>query len=179
MPFWASAPLTFSGSISAILCGGSFRSSLRGRSHARPWFLLQFFSYPNLWIWTMCLMKLRKYHNGTDFNPLFCQVLSVCQHNKQAIIQAGGMEALAKHLRSDQSKITYNCRWDHLWKSRQFLMMTQWFICETLNFLSLVNRIPFGAWWCELGQAGFYVEAAEELKTFCVQLDLEKWLDYI
>jgi len=31
--------------------------------------------------------------------------------NKPAIIQAGGLEALARHLRSEQSKITYHCSW--------------------------------------------------------------------
>jgi len=38
-------------------------------------------------------------------------VLSVCPHNKPAIIECGGMEALARHLRSDHSKITYHCSW--------------------------------------------------------------------
>ena len=38
-------------------------------------------------------------------------VLSVCPQNKPAIIQAGGLEALARHLRSEQSKITYHCSW--------------------------------------------------------------------
>ena len=57
------------------------------------------------------IMKKQSYKNLILMTARLLKVLSVCPHNKQAIIQAGGMEALAKHLRSDQSKITYNCSW--------------------------------------------------------------------
>ena len=56
------------------------------------------------------ILKKQTYKNLILMTARLLQVLSVCPHNKQAIIHAGGMEALAKHLRSDQSKITYNCR---------------------------------------------------------------------
>ena len=56
------------------------------------------------------ILKKQSYKNLILMTARLLKVLSVCPQNKQAIIQAGGMEALAKHLRSDQSKITYNCR---------------------------------------------------------------------
>ena len=59
----------------------------------------------------VAIMKKQTYKNLILMTARLLKVLSVCPHNKQAIIQAGGMEALAKHLRSDQSKITYNCSW--------------------------------------------------------------------
>jgi len=57
------------------------------------------------------ILKKQSYKNLILMTARLLKVLSVCPQNKQAIIQAGGMEALAKHLRSDQSKITYNCSW--------------------------------------------------------------------
>ncbi|TPP57747.1 Catenin (Cadherin-associated protein) beta 1 [Fasciola gigantica] len=39
------------------------------------------------------------------------KVLSVCTSNKPAIISAGGMEALAKHLHSSSHRLVLNCLW--------------------------------------------------------------------
>ncbi|KAF8766958.1 catenin beta-like [Argiope bruennichi] len=39
------------------------------------------------------------------------KVLSVCSSNKRAIIAAGGMQALAKHLNNPSQKLVINCLW--------------------------------------------------------------------
>lgn len=39
------------------------------------------------------------------------KVLSVCTSNKPVIIEAGGMEALAKHLNNTSSRLVLNCLW--------------------------------------------------------------------
>lgn len=39
------------------------------------------------------------------------KVLSVCASNKPAIIVAGGMDALAKHLHSSSHRLVLNCLW--------------------------------------------------------------------
>ena len=39
------------------------------------------------------------------------KVLSVCQSNKPAIIQCGGMQALARHLTSSSHRLVLNCLW--------------------------------------------------------------------
>jgi len=38
-------------------------------------------------------------------------VLSVCSRNKQAIVEAGGMQALAMHLQHDSQQLVYNVLW--------------------------------------------------------------------
>ncbi|KAM9315220.1 junction plakoglobin-like isoform 1-T2 [Pholidichthys leucotaenia] len=39
------------------------------------------------------------------------KVLSVCPSNKPAIVDAGGMQALGKHLNSSSQRLTQNCMW--------------------------------------------------------------------
>jgi len=38
-------------------------------------------------------------------------VLSVCSRNKPAIVEAGGMQALAMHLQHDSQQLVYNVLW--------------------------------------------------------------------
>lgn len=39
------------------------------------------------------------------------KVLSVCPSNKPAIVEAGGMQALGKHLTSNSPRLVQNCLW--------------------------------------------------------------------
>lgn len=39
------------------------------------------------------------------------KVLSVCSRNKPAIVEAGGMQALAMHLQHDSQQLVYNVLW--------------------------------------------------------------------
>ena len=39
------------------------------------------------------------------------KVLSVCQSNKPAIVEAGGMQALAAHLGHQSGRLVQNCLW--------------------------------------------------------------------
>lgn len=41
----------------------------------------------------------------------FKTVLSVCGSNKPAIVEAGGMQALAIHLGSPSQRLVLNCLW--------------------------------------------------------------------
>ena len=47
-----------------------------------------------------------------DFEiPVVFQVLSVCSSNKPAIVDAGGMQALAMHLGHASQRLVQNCLW--------------------------------------------------------------------
>lgn len=48
-----------------------------------------------------------------NLRPLFSlfQVLSVCSSNKPAIVEAGGMQALAMHLGNPSGRLVQNCLW--------------------------------------------------------------------
>jgi hypothetical protein len=41
----------------------------------------------------------------------FLPVLSVCSSNKPAIVEAGGMQALAMHLGHQSHRLVQNCLW--------------------------------------------------------------------
>jgi len=62
------------------------------------------------WLTLQCLLqKIKK--EFYIYLACFYLVLAVCPMIKPAIIAAGGMEALARHLNSNHSKITYQCIW--------------------------------------------------------------------
>lgn len=48
-------------------------------------------------------------HSSTDLLGL--QVLSVCCSNKPAIVEAGGVQALAQHLNNSSERLVLNCLW--------------------------------------------------------------------
>lgn len=59
---------------------------------------------------------MRSYTNIADTKLLFTtskliKVLSVCSSNKLAIVQAGGMQALAMHLGNQSHRLVQNCLW--------------------------------------------------------------------
>lgn len=53
-------------------------------------------------LFTYCILK----HKSIWF-----QVLSVCSSNKPAIVEAGGMQALAMHLGNPSGRLVQNCLW--------------------------------------------------------------------
>lgn len=63
--------------------------------------------------------KLLRHFNDYSLNPcifiklhiFFFQVLSVCPSNKPAIVEAGGMQALAMHLGNSSQRLVQNCLW--------------------------------------------------------------------
>lgn len=57
------------------------------------------------------ILKHTEYNNLIHKAAQLLKVLSVCPQNKPAIIKAGGMEALAKHLQSQDQTIPYHCSW--------------------------------------------------------------------
>jgi len=46
-----------------------------------------------------------------DYRNLNVIVLSVCSSNKPAIVEAGGMQALAMHLGHQSHRLVQNCLW--------------------------------------------------------------------
>lgn len=55
--------------------------------------------------------KQTSYYYYYLYNVVFFLVLSVCSRNKQAIVEAGGMQALAVHLQHDSQQLVYNVLW--------------------------------------------------------------------
>lgn len=66
-----------------------------------------------------CIDKLLRPFTAYSLNPcifiklhtFFFQVLSVCPSNKPAIVEAGGMQALAMHLGNSSQRLVQNCLW--------------------------------------------------------------------
>ena len=57
------------------------------------------------------IMQTQDYKNLILMTSRLLKVLSVCPHNKQAIIGAGGIDAIAKHLGSPCNKTKLHCVW--------------------------------------------------------------------
>ena len=78
--------------------------------------ILRSYTYEKL-LWTTSRvlkgMKHRFFLKFSSLNQIFhvTAVLSVCSSNKPAIVEAGGMQALAMHLGHQSHRLVQNCLW--------------------------------------------------------------------